>query len=76
MGRLVEISFADVADIAPPGPWSSVWHTSEALDEQTARSKVLDVLPFGTILDGCAVLGYKDGADGTVVLVRSSYSHS
>lgn len=76
MARLSEIHLPTLGDLVAPGDWSSAWHCEEALDEAGARTALAGKLPFGTIVERVELLGYDDGIDGTVVLVRSSYSHS
>ncbi len=74
--HLREILLPTLGDLVPSGVWSSAWHCEEAIDEVAARAALAGKLPFGTIVEHVELLGYNDGIDGTVVLVRSIYSHS
>ncbi len=59
-----------------PDAWTHAWHTEDLLDLRAATRAAYKALPFGHMIAICEVRGAEAGIDGTLILVRTIYSHS
>ena len=65
---------ATLADFTANKAWQG-FHFEDDVDRRGARRRLYDTLPFGTIILDLELLRGPD-IDGTIALVRTSYSHS